>query len=133
MVLGDGRLSLEQEPDQHFDLFVLDAFSGDAVPTHLLTREAFEIYLRHLQPDALVAINISNRYLDLAPVVDGAWPRLLGCGTPRRLGGRPVQGQFPADWLLLSRSAAGDQLAAVTPGKKVLWTDDRSNLFEILK
>ena len=72
VVLGDARLSLEREESpQNFDLLVLDAFSGDAVPAHLLTAEAFEIYQRHLQPDGIMAVHISNRYLDLSPVLAG--------------------------------------------------------------
>jgi hypothetical protein len=68
-VLGDARVSLELEPPQDFDLLALDAFSGDAIPIHLLTREAFELYLRHLQPSGIIAVHISNKYLDLQPVV----------------------------------------------------------------
>ena len=66
---GDARLSLEREPPQHFDLLVLDAFSSDAIPVHLLTKEAFEVYGRHLNPNGLIAVHISNHYLDLEPVV----------------------------------------------------------------
>jgi hypothetical protein len=72
LVLGDGRLSLERERDQRFDLLVIDAFSGDAIPVHLITHEAFRTYLRHLKPDGVLALNISNRYLDLAPVIERA-------------------------------------------------------------
>ena len=68
-MLGDARLSLEAEPPQKFDLLVLDAFSGDAIPTHLLTREAFDIYRRHLAPGGVIAVHVSNNYLRLAPVV----------------------------------------------------------------
>ena len=57
-VLGDGRLMLEREPDQHFDVMVMDAFSGDSVPVHLITREAFQMYFRHLKPDGILAVNI---------------------------------------------------------------------------
>ncbi len=69
IVLGDARLSLAREPSQQFDILVIDAFSGDAIPVHLLTREAFRIYWRHLKPDGVLAVHISNRYLNLAPVV----------------------------------------------------------------
>jgi SAM-dependent methyltransferase len=73
VVLGDARLMLEQAPTDGnpFDVFVLDAFSGDAVPVHLLTREAYQIYLSHLRPDGLLVFNVSNRYLDLVPLVRG--------------------------------------------------------------
>ena len=69
VVLGDARLSLEREPPQHFDLLVLDAFSSDAIPVHLLTKEAFELYERHLKTNGVIAVHISNHYLDLEPVV----------------------------------------------------------------
>ena len=69
VTLGDARLSLESEPPQGFDVLVLDAFSGDAIPVHLLTREAFAIYQRHLKPEGILAVHVSNQYLDLAPVV----------------------------------------------------------------
>lgn len=69
-VLGDGRLSLEREPSQQFDVLVMDAFSGDSVPVHLITREAFQTYLRHLKPGGILAVNVSNRHLDLRPVME---------------------------------------------------------------
>ena len=68
-LFGDARLSLEREPPQQFDVLVLDAFNSDAIPTHLLTREAFEIYFRHLKPDGVIAVHISNRHLNLIPVM----------------------------------------------------------------
>jgi hypothetical protein len=138
VVLGDGRLSLEREAPQRFDLLVLDAFSGDAVPTHLLTKEAFDIYSRHLGPDAVVAVNISNRYLDLGPVVAGLADR-FGYRVRRVSSpGNPALGQFPAEWIVLARGNAlgvpqvktGDDSRGQ---RKILWTDDHSNLFEILK
>ena len=72
LVMGDARLSLEREPSQQFDLLVMDAFSGDSVPVHLITTEAFRTYFRHLKPDGILAVNISNRYLDLKPVMERA-------------------------------------------------------------
>jgi spermidine synthase len=140
VVLGDGRLSLESEQPQQFDLLVLDAFSGDAVPAHLLTREAMDIYLKHLTPKGEVAFNISNRYLNLVPVIE----RLAGHAGFTALhissAGDAANGQFPAEWMVLSRNA--DTLAALRPFARAdeqidpqfaLWTDHHSNLFEILK
>lgn len=69
VVEGDARLTLASEPDQKFDILVVDAFSSDAIPTHLLTREAFQLYWRHLKPDGVLAMHVSNRYLDLPPIV----------------------------------------------------------------
>jgi hypothetical protein len=140
VVLGDARLSLEQEPPQGFHVLVLDAFSGDAVPTHLLTREAFGVYLRHLRDDGVIAINITNHHLDLAPVVEAVADQ-YGLKAMRRF--TPSNGQrmlFRADWLLLSRN---QPFFAATPaqlppgvqavGPALLWTDDYSNLFQLLK
>ena len=141
VVLGDGRLSLEQEPAQQFDLLILDAFSGDAVPTHLLTKEAFEIYERHLRPEAPVAVNISNRYLDLSPVVAGL-ADAFGFDAKRVSSpGDSARGEFPAEWMVLTRPGDSDvaqvKTASSTVGsglqRTILWTDDHSNLFEILK
>jgi hypothetical protein len=140
VVLGDGRLSLEREGPQNFDVLILDAFSGDAVPTHLLTREAFEIYRKHLRPDSVIAVNISNRYLDLAPVVAGLAEHFGYRMRQVRSPADPALGQFPAEWIVLSRRDAGGagetrtaDEADARPPRKVLWTDDHSNLFEILK
>ena len=71
VMLGDARLSLEREPPQRFDLLALDAFSGDAIPVHLLTAEAFEVYARHLKTNGIIAVHVSNNYLDLEPVLAG--------------------------------------------------------------
>ncbi len=75
-ILGDGRLSLEREESQQFDLLFMDAFSGDSIPVHMVTREAFDLYERHLKPDGLLVVNITNSYLDLRPVVAAAAKRL---------------------------------------------------------
>ena len=140
IVLGDGRLSLEAEPPQEFDLLVLDAFAGDAVPTHLLTREALAAYRRHLSADGTLAFNVSNRYLDLYPVVsdlarEGHFQVLRTYSD-----GNEAFGQFPAQWLVLTRSAelieAEPQAAAQGqwPARDIHpWTDAHTNLFEILK
>ena len=72
IVPGDARLSLERQSSQNFDLLLADAFSGDAIPVHLLTLESFQIYFNHLKPDGLLAIHISNKFLDLKPVVEAA-------------------------------------------------------------
>ncbi|HEX4142057.1 MAG TPA: fused MFS/spermidine synthase [Pirellulales bacterium] len=134
VVLGDARLSLDREQPQHFDLLVLDAFSGDAVPAHLLTAEAFEIYERHLKPDGVIAVHISNRYLDLRPVLAGLARRFGYSVREVQSAGDPNLGQFSARWLLLTRDAAGAKQADDGAAERaILWTDEHSNLFEILK
>ena len=141
IVLGDARLSLEREPAQQFDVLVVDAFSGDSVPIHLLTREAFASYFRHLKPDGVLAIHITNRFLDLRPVVKtGAEP----LGAEVRLVANESDSArlvYGADWVLATRDA---RLFATEPFKDVAqivaapsnfraWSDDYSSLFAVLK
>jgi SAM-dependent methyltransferase len=141
VALGDARLSLEREPDQNFDILALDAFSSDAIPVHLLTAEAFGTYLRHLRRGGILAVHISNRYLDLVPVVQQA-ARVLSLEV------RQVEnedddeaGVYRSDWMLLSASPAAfegkllkEAAARVDAVPHVkLWTDDYSDLYRILK
>jgi hypothetical protein len=148
-VLGDARLSLELEiargmfdrMDQRFDVLSLDAFSGDAIPVHLLTREAFAIYSRTIKPDGIIALHLSNLYLDLAPVVaqiarEAGFHAVLVADRPSSLGLTT-----PSDWVLVTRNATflqRSEIAAYTtsiasrPGLP-MWTDQFSNLFQILK
>jgi spermidine synthase len=139
--LGDARLTLEQEADQQFDVLALDAFSGDAIPVHLLTREAFEIYLRHLRkPSGVLAVHISNRHLDLQPVV-------LAAAEEYGLDAFVVEGAtnntnaaLTSTWALLyqpgrSRRSrpAGQPLSASDGVQPIEWTDDYSSIVKILK
>ncbi|HZW36972.1 MAG: spermidine synthase [Deltaproteobacteria bacterium] len=141
IVLGDARLSLEAESPQGYDVLVVDAFSGDSIPVHLLTREAFDLYFRHLKEDGVLAVHVSNRYLDLKPVVgraaETAGKETLVVDT----GDEEASGVYGATWVLVSGdrrrlsgtalSEAGEPLAPGSRGR--LWTDDYSNLFGILK
>jgi len=138
-VLGDARLSLEREADQHFDLLVLDAFNGDAIPMHLLTKEAFELYRRHLKADGVVAVHITNHYLDLRPVIQGAG-EYLGLKWRFVLDEHDENSSvYTSEWMLL----CGDEkwLGSLVAGKLVgpsksgarLWTDDRTGLFPVLR
>lgn len=142
IVLGDGRLMLEREPDQHFDLLAMDAFSGDSVPVHLITREAFRTYLRHLKPGGVLAVNISNKYLDLRPVMERAATAL---GKVAALVEYEADEEdlecFSSSWVLIMdrstweklRPALKDaQLIEPRPGFRT-WTDDFSSIFGILK
>jgi hypothetical protein len=141
IILGDARLSLEAEASQQFDVLAVDAFSGDAIPVHLLTREAFALYFRHLKPDGILAVHTSNTYLNLAPVVkllaeDANYSaRLIASDEdePRLISN--------ADWVLVTRNqrflsnpetSSGSENVALPPPLRV-WTDDYNNLFEILR
>jgi spermidine synthase len=141
-VLGDGRLSLEREPSQQFDVLVMDAFSGDSVPVHLVTREAFRTYLRHLKPGGILAVNISNKHLDLRPVMErGA----TACGRIALYYSYDANEDDTfcksADWVLIAEPSVRENRPALYAAGQVLkpytsfraWTDDFSNMFRILK
>jgi hypothetical protein len=145
VVLGDARLSLEREATQgelqKFDLLVLDAFSGDAIPVHLLTREAFSLYRKHLRSeDSIIAVHITNRNLDLRLVLAGI-ARELRLSSVRIY--RPWLGGYSAqtDWVLLSENPGSLRLPGIVEaGRSVsvtnhgqVWTDDYSNLLQYLK
>jgi SAM-dependent methyltransferase len=138
IVPGDARLALEREPPQEYDVLVLDAFSSDAIPVHLLTVEAFEVYLRHLKPDGILAFHISSRHFDLAPVMAGLSDRFgLAAALVETLGNDDL-GTFDCRWVLLSRDRSRlAEVAAETrplPSKErhVVWTDGYSNPFGVL-
>lgn len=142
VVLGDGRLSLEAETDRQFDLLVLDAFSGDAIPTHLLTREAFEIYRGRLAPGGVIAVHISNMHVDLRPVVEGL-AHDCDLQTLYFVAAPDVAHQKTgAHWVVATNDAellADEEIrrAATTEKSQLvvdrLWTDDYSNLLNVLK
>jgi len=140
--LGDARLSMEQEAlSQDYDVIALDAFSGDAIPAHLLTVEAFAVYLRHLKPTGVIAVHTSNRHLDLQPIV----ALIARCYRMQAVGVNVVDaegvGDSASEWLLLTRNQEFLQTPAVVDGSWPLdppdpaihvWTDQYSNLFQIL-
>jgi hypothetical protein len=137
--LGDGRLTLEREPPQEYDVLAVDAFSSDAIPMHLLTVEAFRAYLRHLARDGVIALHITNRYLDLKPVVRGAAGAL---SLHAEHVPSPDQGMaWASDWMLVARDRAlleDEVISAATLPRlpragEVLWTDDWSNLLRVVK
>jgi len=146
IVLGDARLSLEDElrrnQSQKFDLLALDAFSSDAIPVHLLTREAMAIYLQHLRPNGILAVHVSNRYLNLKPVVAGLarhfeLESLVISDDP------PSEDwwQYASDWILLTKDKEflkarefGDAIEVQEENARVVeWTDDYASLMPILK
>jgi len=141
ITLGDARLSLERETPQRFDVLAIDAFSGDAIPVHLLTREAMAIYFRHLKPDGILAFHTSNSYLQLAPVVKQL---ANSFGYPARMiENEPDEDNLvsTADWVLVTRNQQFLNLPIIERGQQPVhipadlrpWTDDYNNLFQILK
>jgi len=142
ITLGDARLSLEREPPQNFDLLVLDAFNSDAIPVHLLTVEAFTIYERHLKTDGIIAVHVSNRNLNLEPVMYNIARQFhyhavtIDYNPPSQL-----WWQLRSIWVLFSHGgefidSADLHLAARPPlinsVSIPLWTDDFSSLFQIM-
>jgi spermidine synthase len=141
IVAGDARLSLERQPPHQFDVLVLDAFSSDAIPIHLLTREAMALYFRQLKPGGVLAANISNRYFDFQPVFAGA---AEGLGLQAVVIDSPREEQnalFRALWVLASRRQdffdAPEIRALAKPIERRPslrpWTDDYSSLLAVLR
>jgi hypothetical protein len=143
IILGDARLSLSRE-QQRFDLLVLDAYSSDSVPVHLLTREALTLYLERLNPRGLIAFHLSNRHLDLFPVVAGV-SRALGLTAMEQLApasdaDRAI-GIMASRWALVARrpedfGALGEdpRWKQADPGQSTLvWTDDYSSVVGVLR
>ncbi|NJD24299.1 MAG: hypothetical protein FIB06_02730 [Betaproteobacteria bacterium] len=139
IVIGDARLQLANEKPQQFDVLVVDAFSGDSVPVHLLTRQAFALYFRHLKEDGVLAVHITNRYLDLRPVIKSAADYLE---RPVRIvdyEGDRSRGIFRSTWAVIAQDArlfqhdnfADSQAIADVPGFRP-WQDDYSSLFAVL-
>jgi SAM-dependent methyltransferase len=141
IVLGDARLSLEREPPRKFDVLAVDAFSGDSIPIHLLTREAFELYFRELKPDGILAVHVSNQYVDLQPVVAAAAAALRKEAVLVANQDDHPNGVYAAAWILLGSPQVLDgqpkieEAGRILPPAKyqALWTDDRSGLFRLLK
>ena len=142
VAMGDARLTLEAEPSQQFDILVVDAFSGDAVPVHLLTLEAFRTYFRHLRPGGILALNTTNRYLDLLPVMERAATAFGKVALHYAYYAPPEEFLcFDCDWVLMLDRATLAQHPELEQGSMELapragfhaWTDDFSNLYSILK
>lgn len=141
VALGDARVSLEAEAPQGFDVLAVDAFSGDAIPVHLLTREAFAVYVRHLTPGGILAVHTSNSYLNLSPVVQllaadaGYQVRMISNDDNHR---KLIDS---SDWVLVTRNKqfleyidTNILIETITvPSGLRIWTDDFNNLFQILR
>jgi len=146
VVAGDARIVMESElkrnDPQRFDVLIIDAFSSDAIPVHLLTRQCFAVYWRHLKPDGLLLLHITNRFLDLAPVVR-AQARVIGCRAELIKSTANSEAAIgKADWMILTRNdgfLAADEIEEklepeVSPAAApLLWTDDFASLWQILK
>ncbi len=142
IVLGDGRLSLEREAPRQFDLLAVDAFSSDSIPVHLITREALGAYLRHVRPGGIVAFHVSNRFLALVPIV-ARLAQEHGAHAVVVYESSGEEGERTrSDWVLVSRdpeTLAAQEIAALGAEKPEdrpdwrTWTDDYSNLVQILK
>ena len=140
VAMGDGRLSLEREAPRKFDVLVVDAFSSDAIPVHLLTREAFVLYWRHLKPDGVLAVHVTNKYIDLAPIValaarqNGKTARLMSSA------GDNDNAIDPSNWVLVTSRPGFFASPGLTSAKTISapaglrpWRDDYSNLWQVLK
>jgi hypothetical protein len=150
--LGDARLSLERQEPQHYHALVLDAFSGDAIPIHLLTKESAHVYLKHLADaehdgeDGCLIVHITNRFLDLEPVVEGIAKELgLGCLLIENDNGSDET--YSSDWMILTKNERllkelkpfavpadrAERDPPEEPREPILWTDGKNNLFDVLK
>jgi hypothetical protein len=144
IILGDARLKLREAPQGAYDLLVLDAFSSDAIPVHLLTREAMRLYTSRLRPGGILAFHISNRYLDLHPLIAGL---ALDAGLVAyarddlEVSNAELNiGKEKSRWVMLAKQAADlgtipltKKWYALRPVPSVLWTDDHSNLLSLIK
>ncbi len=141
VVMGDARLSLEREPPQGFDVLVVDAFSSDSIPVHLLTREALGVYLRHMSENGVIAFHISNRFINLQPVLErvakAAGKRSLLVETDDSDDGTC----YGTTWVLVANQRhvfdSGVFKGTASPLRAApwlrLWTDDYSNIYKVLK
>jgi hypothetical protein len=147
VVLGDGRLSLEREAPQKFDLLAVDAFSGDSIPMHLLTRESMTIYLKHLAPGGVIVFQATNRFVDIAPVVarladEAGYSAVMVTDDPENYSARGIEYWLSAtDQIIVTRNRdilnAPMLRQAGVPLKHnpsfPVWTDDFYNMFSVLK
>ncbi len=139
MILGDARLKMKEAPEQHYGLLVMDAFSSDSVPAHLVTVQAMDLYLSKLAPDGLLALNISNRYLDLEPLLSGlAQEKGMFARIRRDPGYDSATAKFASSWVVMARNESA--LSGILADSRwrplrgrVVWTDDFSNILDLMK
>jgi hypothetical protein len=146
IVLGDGRLSLDREPPQNYDVLAIDAFSGDSIPMHLITREAMALYVRHIKPDGVIVFQATNRFVDIAPVVERlasafGFAAMLVSDDPYSDDNPQEYWHAHTDQIIVTRNKA---LLAAEPIRSAaqplatrddlrVWTDDYYNLLQVLK
>ena len=143
VVLGDARLKLAEVPKASFDVLAIDAFSSDAIPLHLVTEEAVGVYLRALKPDGILLLHISNRYIDLEPVVSAI---AKAQGVEARVHNNNPQdrvNETPSSWVALARDPAlFDELERLRPGERWdwlmppsgrPWTDDHASILPYIE
>jgi len=144
VIIGDARVSLSRSAPRHYDLIVLDAFSSDAIPVHLLTREAVQLYLSNLADDGLLLFHISNRYMNLAPVLGRVAASLKLAALDQRdfrvASSESDEGKSPSHWVImarhknaLSRFLSDPRWSPLDAVKNSdLWTDDYSNILQVV-
>jgi hypothetical protein len=143
VVVGDARLSLERElrspQNRHlYDVLAIDAFSGDAIPVHLLTREAFALYRDGLRDDGILAVHVSNRYLDLTPVVRGLAAEQQRQVLAIETGDDDEHSLDSSTWMLVTGNTAFVDAVTIyasppEAGRSIVWTDAFSSLLQVLK
>jgi SAM-dependent methyltransferase len=141
VILGDARLSLAAENPQHFNVIVVDAFSGDAIPVHLLTREALALYRRHLQPGGVIVFHVSNQYINLEPVVAAIAGDAGMKAVSVHSRGDEQNGFYYADWILVTANQTllsqpeivNNGFPTLLQANVRLWTDNYSSVFPLLK
>jgi spermidine synthase len=143
--LGDERLVLERSPNLELDVLVIDAFAGDAIPVHLLTAEAFATYERHLAPDGIVAVHVSNLHFDLKPVIRARAEAMGAVAVLVESDEDEERHLYVSDWMLITTNAeflADPELQALWSPRlavesesfeRYLWTDDYANLLATLR
>jgi len=140
LIKNDGRLAVAKVPDHSQNLLILDAFNSDAIPVHLMTREAFTLYQKKIKKDGVILVNLSNRHIQLLPVVNAMGRSLELMVFYLAHKGDPKLGQFNSEWALLSAnqefafklmSQSGWRFVA--DDQQFLWTDDYSNIIPLMK
>ena len=142
IVLGDARLQLQNAPDQHFGLIVLDAFNSDAIPVHLMTHEAIALYISKLAPGGMVAFHVSNRSLKLDTVLADLAKR-NGAMSVSFVDAEhdPLSGKDPSEWVVMARLSPAFDSLLQNPRWRPLngqteshaWTDDFSNILSVFR